>query len=156
MFIIPCRRLVSVIMKDIEKAKTLLKEGNHACVLCLDDMTFTSDANGIKPLNWWLRDGCRFEGFSAADRVVGKAAAYLYVLLGVKEVYAEVLSETAVPVLERYGIAYSFGKKVKYIVNRTGDDLCPMEKIALKHEEPEKAYEALKEKIAELMAAKNN
>ena len=142
-------------MTDLERAKTLLREGNHACVLCLDEMTFTSDANGIKPLNWWLKDGCRFEGFSAADRVIGRAAAFLYVLLGVKEVYADVLSESAVPVLDRFGISWSYREKVKNIMNRTGDDLCPMEKIALEYEEPEDAYDALKVKIAELMAAKN-
>lgn len=142
-------------MADLERAKILLREGNHACVLCLDEMTFTSDANGIKPLNWWLKDGCRFEGFSAADRVIGRAAAFLYVLLGVKEVYADVLSESAVPVLDRFGISWSYREKVKNIMNRTGDDLCPMEKIALEYEEPEDAYDALKVKIAELMAAKN-
>ena len=142
-------------MTDLERAKILLREGNHACVLCLDEMTFTSDANGIKPLNWWLKDGCRFEGFSAADRVIGRAAAFLYVLLGVKEVYADVLSESAVPVLDRFGISWSYREKVKNIMNRTGDDLCPMEKIALEYEEPEDAYDALKVKIAELMAAKN-
>ncbi|MBQ8994553.1 MAG: DUF1893 domain-containing protein [Oscillospiraceae bacterium] len=141
-------------MTDLEKAKELLVKEGHTCVLCMDDMTFTSDANGIKPLNWWLRDGCRFEGFSAADRVVGRAAAFLYVLLGVKEVYADVLSDSAVPVLERFNIRLSYGQKVKNIMNRTGDDLCPMEKIAVQHEDPEKAYDALKEKIAELMAAK--
>ncbi len=87
-------------MTDLERAKSLLSGSEYTCVLCLDDMTFTSTANGIKPLNWWLRDGCRFEGFSAADRVVGRAAAFLYVLLGVKEVYADVLSESAIGVLD--------------------------------------------------------
>jgi hypothetical protein len=43
---------------------------------------------------------------------------------------------------------------VPNILNRTGDDLCPMEKIALQHQEPEPAYEALKVKIVELMAGK--
>ena len=142
-------------MADLERAKKMMSEGEYTCVLCMDDMTFTSTANGIKPLNWWLRDGCRFEGFSAADKVVGRAAAFLYVLLGVKEIYAEVLSESAISVLDRYGIEWSYGKLVKNILNRTGDDLCPMEKIALGHEDPDEAYSALKVKIAELMSANN-
>ena len=140
-------------MTDLERAKAMLSEGKYTCVLCLDNMTFTSTANGIKPLNWWLRDGCRFEGFSAADRVVGRAAAFLYVLLGVKEVYADVLSESAIGVLDQYKIKWSYGRLVKNILNRTGDDLCPMEKIALGHDDPEEAYSALKKKIAELMSA---
>ena len=137
---------------DLLKAKEILSQG-HPAVICKGDSVFTSDANGIKPLNWWLRDGYTFEGYSAADRVVGRAAAFLYVLLKVKEIYAELLSDSAVEVLERYGIPYSFNKRVPNILNRTGDDLCPMEKIAIGHEEPEACYEALKIKIAELMAA---
>ena len=140
-------------MTDLERARKMMSEGEYTCVLCLDDMTFTSTANGIKPLNWWLRDGCRFEGFSAADKVVGRAAAFLYVLLGVKEIYADVLSESAIGVLDHYGIKWSYGKLVKNILNRTGDDLCPMEKIVLDHEDPDEAYSALKVKIAELMSA---
>ena len=141
-------------MTDLERAKAMLSEGKYTCVLCLDDMTFTSTANGIKPLNWWLRDGCRFEGFSAADRVIGRAAAFLYVLLGVKEVYADILSESAIGVLDQNDIKWSYGRLVKNILNRTGDDLCPMEKIALGHNDPDEAYTALKKKIAELMSAK--
>ena len=138
---------------DLTKAKEILAQG-HAAAICKGDSVYTSDANGIKPLNWWLRDGYTFEGYSAADKVVGRAAAFLYVLLKVKEIYAELLSESAVEVLEHYNIPYSFGKMVPNILNRTGDDLCPMEKIALQHQEPEPAYEALKIKIAELMAGK--
>ncbi len=141
-------------MTDLERAKEMLSGSEYTCVLCLDDMTFTSTANGIKPLNWWLRDGCRFEGLSAADRVVGRAAAFLYVLLGVKEVYADVMSESAIGVLDQYCIKWSYGKLVRNILNRTGDDLCPMEKIALDHVDPEQAYTALKKKIAELMSTK--
>lgn len=143
-------------MTDLEKAKKLLAEGEYTCALCKDEMTFTSSANGIKPLNWWLRDGCRFEGFSAADKVVGRAAAFLYTLLGVKEVYAEILSESALDVLDRHNIRWSCGTMVRNILNRTGDDLCPMEKIALEHDDPDKAYIALKGKISELMRGKKD
>ena len=138
---------------DLQKAKEILAEGYSAAIV-KGDSVYISDANGIKPLNWWLRDGYSFEGYSAADKVVGRAAAFLYVLLKVKEIHAELLSESAVPVLERYNIPYSFNKKVPNILNYAGDDLCPMEKIALQHEEPEACYEALKVKIAELMAGK--
>jgi hypothetical protein len=138
---------------DLKKAIEVLDEG-HSCALVRGDKIYTSDADGIKPLNWWLRDGFVFNGYSAADKVVGRAAAFLYVLLQVKEIYAEVLSESAFEILERYQIAYSCGKTVPYILNRRGNDLCPMEKIALLHEDPQDAYAALKRKIAELMAGK--
>ena len=55
----------------------------------------TSTERGVKPLLQWLDGENRVKGFSAVDKVVGRAAAFLYVLLEVKEVYAGVMSEGA-------------------------------------------------------------
>lgn len=55
----------------------------------------TSTERGVKPLLQWLDGENSVKGFSAVDKVVGRAAAFLYVLLEVKEVYAGVMSEGA-------------------------------------------------------------
>ena len=60
------------------------------------------------------------KGFSAADKVVGKGAAFLYVMAGVKEVYASVMSEKAAALLSEYGIDGFCGQKVDRIRNRQG------------------------------------
>ncbi len=53
------------------------------------------------------------------DRVVGRAAALLLVGLGVGEVHGHTTSRRALPVLERFGIACSWGVLVDRIACRT-------------------------------------
>lgn len=77
---------------DAERAMEQLAVGGWTAVLCRDGELFVSRERGVKPLLDWLDSGRDFRGFSAADKVVGKAAAFLYVLLGVREVRAPVMS----------------------------------------------------------------
>lgn len=64
-----------------------------------------------------------------ADKVIGKAAAGMMAYGGVKEVYAEVLSRKALPLLKANNIKYSYGELVDNIVIPKGDTRCPLEKI---------------------------
>ena len=64
-------------------------------------------------------------GGYAADRIVGKAAALLYVMMGVKGVFAEVLSESALAVLNKHGVHAEYSVLTPNIINRAGDGLCP-------------------------------
>lgn len=140
-------------MTDMEHAKTLLLKDDHTCVLCKGDAVHISDKNGIAPMVGFLTEGTDLKGFSAADIVVGKAAALLFALAGVKEIYAHVLSERAIPVLERFGIAYTYGELTPMIVNREGTGSCPMEQTVEHIEDPAKALPALQATVARLRAA---
>ena len=84
---------------DMNKARSLLEAGDYTCVLCRGDAVFTATERGVKPLLNWLESGLDLRNFSAADRVVGRATAFLYRLLGVKAVYARVMSYPAAEVL---------------------------------------------------------
>lgn len=137
---------------DLERAKELLAKGGHTCVLCKDNMIYTSSKHGVKPLLDWLDEGVDLRGFSAADKVVGRGAALLYVLLGVRAVYADVLSEEARAALERGGIAASWGTCVPRIVNRAGDGYCPIETAVLGIDDAEEALTAIRARLKELMA----
>ncbi|MDE7213593.1 MAG: DUF1893 domain-containing protein, partial [Anaeroplasmataceae bacterium] len=83
-------------MTDLEYAKKRL-EGNTVCLVKADS-SFISQKRGVTPLLEFIESKVDFKGYSAADKIVGKAAAFLYASLGVKEVYAEVLSKEAIPV----------------------------------------------------------
>ena len=107
-----------------------------------------SDRRGVAPLLEFCDTGEDLSGFSAADRVVGKAAALLYVRLKVRAVYAEVLSKSAQAVLTRNGISCDGSTVVDSIMNRAGDGMCPMEMTVLHIDSPEEALAALREKIA--------
>lgn len=64
------------------------------------------------------------------DKVVGRAAALLLVYGGVKKILANVISRNALVLLQRGGARIEYKKIVKNILNRAGDDLCPMEKLS--------------------------
>ena len=136
-------------MTNVEKAKELLID-NKTCVLVKDDMVITSELRGIAPVINLLNTNTDLKGYSVADRIVGKAAALLFVYAGIKEAYGEVMSEAGIKVLEKYNIPYSYKTKTEKIINRTGDDICPMEKTVIDIDNPEDAYIALKKKVESL------
>lgn len=68
-------------------------------------------------------------GAVIADKVVGKAAAGMMAYGGVAEVYADVMSKKAIPLLEANGMAYACGTLVDRIVVAEGDSRCPLERI---------------------------
>ena len=108
-------------------ARTLLAEGQYTLVAAANGVVYTDKARGVAPLLSLLEGGVSLANGVAADRVVGRAAAYLYCLLGARELYAGVVSTGALEVLAAGGIAVSFGEAVPAIKNRKGDGFCPME-----------------------------
>ncbi len=137
--------------EDLKLAKALLDEEGYTCVLRRGTFTYASRERGITPLLQWLDTGMNFKDAVAVDKVVGKAAAYLYVLLGVSEVYAYVISQPALEVLNRYHIAVQYTTLVEAVRNRTDTGFCPMETAVLSVDEPEQALEILRAKRAELL-----
>ena len=132
-------------MKDLERAIELLT-GERTCVLVKDDTVYISEEKGIAPIMYYLNNGIDISGFSVADRIVGKAAASLFICAGIKEAYGEVMSEKGLAKLEEYKIPASCAHLVEKIINRRGDDICPMDKTVLDIDDPHKAYRALYEK----------
>ncbi|MBE5780365.1 MAG: DUF1893 domain-containing protein [Clostridiales bacterium] len=137
-------------MTDLLRAKEQLKQGDYTCVLCKGDTFHHSYERGVAPMVALIRQGVDVAGFSAADKVVGKAAALLFVLAKVKEVYADVMSEGAVEMLKKYGIPHSYGALTHHIINRTGTDYCPMEKTVWEIDDPQAAYDAVCKTMAAL------
>lgn len=112
---------------NLKKAKQLLEENNFTCVLLGKDSVYTSTVRGIKPLIQCYRENKIEAGFCAADKVVGKGAAILYVLMGARTVYAKVISIPAKKMLEDSGAEVFYDVMVEAIKNRDGSGFCPME-----------------------------
>ena len=141
-------------MHDLEKAISFLPE--HTCVLCRGEAIYASTKTGIAPMLEWIAEGTDLRGFSAADKIVGKAAALLFVLSGVKEVYGQVVSRSALTVLDHHHIPYRYTACVPYIINRKGDGMCPMEETVQNISDPQNAYKALVKKRNELAGHPTN
>lgn len=137
-------------MKDLQHAKEIRSSGNFTCVLCKGDSLLTTTERGVKPLVRWLTEGTDLAGYAAADKVVGKATAYLYCLLGVKAVHALVMSGAAAQVLAENGIAASQDKLVENIINRQGTGICPFEEAVWEIPDPQNALPAIREKMAQM------
>lgn len=137
-------------MMDLINARALLDAGQYTCVICRDNATHTATDRGVKPLLNWLDAGLDLSGFSAADRVVGCATAFLYCLLGAKAVYARVMSRPAAEVLEANGIRWEAGQLVDGIINRKGTGPCPFEAAVMNITDAQEALSAIRAKLAQM------
>lgn len=137
-------------LRDTKKAKDLLLSGNFSCVLCRGGQLYTSQGGGISPMLGFIADKTPLSGFSAADKVVGRAAALLFIAAGVREVYAVLASESARSILSEHKIELFADEITAYIKNRRGDGVCPMECAAANITDPLLAYQILSEKLRTL------
>ncbi len=137
-------------MTDIEKAKDKLFSEGCTCVLCKDDIVYTSNCRGVKPLVYWYYSKIDCNGFSAADKVVGRATAFLYILLGVKSVFAGVISRSALDLLILYGVDVQYKILAEHIVNRQGNGICPFEETVIGIEDKYEAYKAILMKMKDM------
>lgn len=142
-------------MTDIEKCKETLANENLTCVIINGKKTYSSARRGIAPLVELIDSGENFHGASVADKAIGKAAALLLVLIGVKEVYSTVMSQGAESVFDAHRINYSCEIKADYIINRTGDGMCPMEAAVSNIDDPDIALERVRETLESLRAKEN-
>ncbi|MBQ7799006.1 MAG: DUF1893 domain-containing protein [Oscillospiraceae bacterium] len=132
------------------KAKEVLEKNKRTCVICLENEIYESDERGVKPLLNFLDSKVDLKGACAADRVVGSGAAFLYLLLGVKEVYALVLSERAKAVLDENGVSVAFEVIVPKIQNRAKNGFCPIETAVLNETDPAAALIKIREALKSL------
>lgn len=137
-------------MTDIEIAKVHL-EGHSIC-LCKNGEYFTDDGKGISPMVRFLEEGKDLTGFSAADQIVGKAAAMLFVKAGIISVYGKTMSESGKEYLEANNIPCSCDILTDRIINRQGTDICPMEKAVAGTNDVNEGCKAL---VLELRKLKN-
>lgn len=134
-------------VKDLENAIELLVD-DKTCVLVKETSVLLSTEKGIAPMINYLNNGIDMKDYSVADKIVGKAAAYLFICAGVKDVYGEVMSTKAMSIFEEYKIPYKYKTKTEKIINRKGDDICPMEKAVQDIDDPVDAYIILKQKVS--------
>lgn len=127
---------------NINDLKEILLNDNHTIVIYKNDASvFVSDDRGVVPLMKLLQeDKSQLIDSIVVDKVIGKAAALLMVFAGVKEVFTPTISSPAVEVFKNHDIKITFDSEVDRIINRKGDDLCPMETLCLDIDNPEEAF----------------
>lgn len=138
-------------MKATEKAKNLLKDKVTFAAVS-EKGTYISEKRGVAPILEKIdSDPEFFVGADVADRVIGKAAAMLLEKYGAAEIYARVTSDYAIAYLKDKNVNFAYDKRVEYIINRAGTDMCPMEKSVLNVDNAEDGERLIRNKIKSMM-----
>jgi hypothetical protein len=130
---------------DQELAKFHLVEND--CTLAFaknGKVIYDSHERGIRPMYEALKAEVNLKGAVLADRVIGRAAAMLALSAGIKSIHTFVVSESALDVCRKKGfdkIAYE--EVSPYVMNRTQDDLCPIEKLSQTTDDPVELMEKI-------------
>ena len=135
---------------DLAKAKQMLKTGSYTCALVCENEFITSTKRGVLPLLELYESGCDFSKFSAADKVIGNGAAWLYTMLKIKNIYAPVISEQAKATLERYGVSLCYDLLVPAIQNHAKNGFCPVETAVKGCTTQEQAIAAIKTQLQKM------
>ncbi|MBR2466369.1 MAG: DUF1893 domain-containing protein [Clostridia bacterium] len=137
-----------------DSAKNLIARGKASCVVIKDGRIVSIESGrGIAPVIAMYEAGL-LEGAVVFDKVIGKAAAEIMTLGGVKQCYGITMSKSAVDYLQKKMISVEYETLTDHIVNRSGDGVCPMEEAVKDIEDPEEALAAVKRRLEELRSQK--
>lgn len=138
-------------MNKLEQAKELLEKTDATFCAITQSGETVSSLRGIAPImNMLEKEPESLRQAYVADRVIGKAAAFLLIKGQASGVYAKIISCHALEVLGKSGMEVAYEKRVSYIVNRKGDGMCPMEECVLHTEDAKEAWRLLSEKYKSL------
>lgn len=129
-----------------------LEDGYTCTILQRGAPVYQSRERGVRPLLALIDAGADVHGCTAVDSIVGRAAALLYVCMGVAAVTADVMSVGAREVLTAHGIETAARTTADHIINRRGDGLCPMEIATSGITDPAEALAAIRKTVAALRA----
>lgn len=141
-------------MTNRDKAKELMYSGGYTCVFTDGEAIYTSTRRGVAPLLQRLDSGVDYSAFSAADKVIGRGAAFLYILLGIKEIYVKVISQPSLELLEENGTNVVYDELVPAIRNRDNTGFCPIESAVKGIDDIDRALVRIRQKAAQLAQGK--
>lgn len=124
----------------IEELIDLLHSGGYSCAIANGDIIRTFTQRGVADLYDLLTQEPDFlKGALIADKVVGKGAAALMILGGIKELHTDIISSKALELFQDSDIKVSFIQEVPFIWNRDHIGWCPVETMCSE----EKSAEAI-------------
>ncbi|MCQ2369767.1 MAG: DUF1893 domain-containing protein [Paludibacteraceae bacterium] len=111
------------------------------------ETTYTQ--HGVRDL-FELQGAGVLKGAAVADKVIGKGAAALMIKGGVRFVSTNKITEPALKMLTDAGIEVSYTEIIEKIINKAGDDICPLEKLLQDVTDADTAYPIIAEFVKTL------
>ena len=122
----------------MEELINLLHTGGYSCTIANGGKIRTFTQRGVADIYDLLTQEPEFlKGASIADKVVGKGAAALMILGGIKELYTDIISTKALELLQKSDIKVDFTEEVPFIWNRNHTEGCPVETMCSEVESAE-------------------
>lgn len=127
----------------------LLHSKGCSCVIRNGEVVREYYQRGVKDLYELYKVDSKFlNGASVADKVIGRAAAALLILGGVKRLYADTISQLALDILSKSDMEVSYSQAVPQIINRTKTAPCPLESATRDIESLEQIFVAIEEFVS--------
>ena len=153
--------LIPVIVSRVYKVTTKPRTTKHDAIKMIEDgvKTFVvikhnkiisaESPKGIRHIINLYEKGL-LKNTYVADTVIGKAAAMIFSLAGVRGCHGHLMSKEALSWLESHNIEATYNTLNDNIINRKGDGICPMEATVMDINDEKEAVVLLKAKIEEL------
>jgi hypothetical protein len=134
--------------------QTTIRSGTAS--LCAADnevLVYCETGRGISPLLTAIERerSCAHKSMDWGDKLVGRAAGLLLVLVSPRSVFAATMSAGAADVLRVAGIPFTCDILIPDVLNREGTGPCPMEAAVRSVDEPLAALETL-ERLVQTMS----
>lgn len=141
----------------MEELINLLHSENYSCVIANKEKIRTFTQRGVADLYDLLQSDPDFlKDASIADKVVGKGAAALMILGGIKELYTDLISTKALELLSQWNVKVSFSEEVPFIWNRDHTGGCPVETLCNEVELPADMLPLIRNFIEKMRNANHN
>lgn len=141
---------------EITTLATLLKQldaSRLSCVISKDGEVTTYRQSGVQDLYDLLSEGGgKLKGALVADKIIGRGAAAMMVLGGVKAVNTHTISTPALKMLRDGGVKVYFDTEVDYIENRRKTGQCPLDSRLQNLTDPKECWPVIRQFVADLRA----
>ncbi len=134
---------------DVKKFVERFRKGKLSLMVVQGgSVVYSSRDGGLSPLIDAIDSGkdCLRDAL-VIDRVVGRAAALLICYGKSRHVFADLMSETALQVLNAYGLRYEYERLVPRILKEDSRSLCPFEMLVEDVSDPEEGYRLVSKKV---------
>lgn len=137
-------------MKDY--LKIFIEHPEITCFIIKEDkIIFSSSEKGVKPLlDYYNEFGVSNDPLTIVDKIIGKGAVVLSILVGAKSIITPTISEDALLLAKEYNLNVSFENIVPFIINRNKDGRCPIESSVLNINDIKDGYNKILNALKEL------